>query len=143
MVSIDISIKMNGKLIIDHMKRNMKYKRDLSPKKEINTSPKHKESRDKNANRLFKENNNENKDKKDAFSNLHKKRTKKMKENERKTENIRSILKSEMTTLSNIKALNKEKAINDTIVAVISFISIVLAFFQVRQNIKINSFMKQ
>ena len=46
-------------------------------------------------------------------------------------EMIKKLLKSDTRVRHNIKKLFKEKTINDTIVAVISLISIILAFFQV------------
>ena len=44
---------------------------------------------------------------------------------------IRELLKSETMITRNIKTLNKEKKINDTIVAVMSFMSIIICICQV------------
>ena len=44
---------------------------------------------------------------------------------------IKRLLKSDTRVRHNIKKLFKEKTINDTIVAVMSLISIILAFYQV------------
>jgi hypothetical protein len=48
-----------------------------------------------------------------------------------KCNEIKKLLKSDTRVRHNIKKLFKEKTINDTIVAVMSLISIILAFFQV------------
>lgn len=47
---------------------------------------------------------------------------------------IRELLKSETMITRNVKSLNKEKKINDTIVAVMSFLSIIICFCQVKNK---------
>ena len=48
----------------------------------------------------------------------------------RKSNEIRELLKSEGNISKNIKSLNKERKINDTIVAVMTFLGIILCFLQ-------------
>jgi hypothetical protein len=52
------------------------------------------------------------------------------KEKDQMSMEVRSIFKSDSLMTNNIKSLQKEKKINDTIVALISFIIIILCFFQ-------------
>jgi hypothetical protein len=52
------------------------------------------------------------------------------KEKDQMSKEVRSIFKSESLMSNNIKSLQKEKKINDTIVAIISFIMIILCFYQ-------------
>lgn len=54
------------------------------------------------------------------------------------TREVQELLKSEANVTRNIKSLNKEKKINDTIVAIISFLSIILSFIQLYSLIDSN-----
>jgi len=52
------------------------------------------------------------------------------KEKESLTQNVKQVLKSESLMSNNNKSLSKEKKINDTIVALISFCIILISFYQ-------------
>lgn len=52
------------------------------------------------------------------------------KEKESLTQNVKQVLKSETLMSNNNKSLSKEKKINDTIVALISFFIILISFYQ-------------
>ena len=58
--------------------------------------------------------------------------------NNKITDEVRELLKSEGTTTKNIKSLTNEKKINESIVAVMSFLSIILCFFQLYELIDSN-----
>ena len=72
------------------------------------------------------------------FTNISKKVFKKYeydKYNNKLNDEVRELLKSEGTTTKNIKSLTNEKKINESIVAVMSFLSIILCFFQLYEVI--------
>lgn len=52
------------------------------------------------------------------------------KEKDQMSKEVRSIFKTDSLMSNNIKSLQKEKKINDTIVAIISFVLIILCFYQ-------------
>jgi hypothetical protein len=54
----------------------------------------------------------------------------KLKERNQMSNEVRSIFMSDSLMSNNIKSLQKERKINDTIVALISFIMIILCFYQ-------------
>ena len=58
--------------------------------------------------------------------------------NNKINDEVRELLKSEGTTTKNIKSLTNEKKINESIVAVMSFLSIILCFFQLYEVIDSN-----
>ena len=75
------------------------------------------------------------------FTNISKKVFKKYeydKYNNKLNDEVRELLKSEGTTTKNIKSLSNEKKINESIVAVMSFLSIILCFFQLYEVIDSN-----
>jgi hypothetical protein len=53
------------------------------------------------------------------------------KESDQRLKEVRDIFKSEKTMSNNVKSLQKEKKINDTIVAFMSLFMIILCFYQV------------
>ena len=73
------------------------------------------------------------------FTNISKKEFTKYNEyNSKINDEVRELLKSEGTTTKNIKSLTNEKKINESIVAVMSFLSIILCFFQLYEVIDSN-----
>ena len=73
------------------------------------------------------------------FTNISKKAFNKYNEyNSKINDEVRELLKSEGTTTKNIKSLTNEKKINESIVAVMSFLSIILCFFQLYEVIDSN-----